>query len=124
MSFFLHFLLSAHVTPSWPSVYIVLFMIGLLTYIVSQQALPPLIISETAFETQTVTQTQTITVPSPASTRLPKPEVVSSLSTSSSPRTTAIDIITDEDDGGDGRKTVTVVRGRPTRRPPSRWLPW
>jgi len=88
------------------------------------KALPPLIISETAFETQTVTQTQTITVPSPASTRLPKPEVVSPLSTSSSPRTTAVDIITEEDDGGDGRKTVTVVRGaRPTRRPPSRWFP-
>lgn len=96
------------------------------------QELPPLIVSETSFETETltVTQVQTVTVPAPANTRLaafPTPEVMSSLpTTASSPRTTAVDIVTDEDvdpsSDGDGPKTVTVVRGaRPTRRP-ARWF--
>lgn len=85
--------------------------------------LPPLIVSEVAYEPQikTVVQTQTITVPPPASTRLvafPTPEAASSSTTASSPRTTVVEFVTDDDD--DYRQTA---RGpRPTRRPPSRWF--
>jgi hypothetical protein len=93
------------------------------------QELPPLVVSEISYETETktVVQTQTITVPAPANTRraeFPTPEAVSSPSTTDIPRTTAVDIITDEDDDSpsEGPKTVTVVRGpRPTRRP-ARWF--
>ncbi|KAF8077939.1 hypothetical protein FPV67DRAFT_1463497 [Lyophyllum atratum] len=89
--------------------------------------LPPLIVSETAYETETKTVVQTVTVPPPANTRLaahPKPEGVTSPSTAGSPRTTAVEIVTEEDDDDvDDRRTRTVVRGpRATRRPPSRWF--
>ncbi|GLB34946.1 hypothetical protein LshimejAT787_0205110 [Lyophyllum shimeji] len=92
--------------------------------------LPPLVVSETAYETETKTviQTQTVTVPPPANTRLaanPKPEGVTSPSTPSSPRTTAVEIVTEEDDDDvdEPRATRTLVRGpRATRRPPSRWF--
>ncbi|KAG6820357.1 hypothetical protein H0H93_001549 [Arthromyces matolae] len=89
--------------------------------------LPPLVVSEIAYETETkiVVQTQTVTVPPPANTRLaanPKPEGVTHPSTASSPKTTAIDIVSEEDED-DPRATRTVVRGpRATRRPPSRWF--
>ncbi|KAG6818108.1 hypothetical protein H0H87_000013 [Tephrocybe sp. NHM501043] len=87
--------------------------------------LPPLVVSEIAYETETkiVVQTQTVTVPPPANTRLaakPKPEGVTSQSTASSPRTTAVEIVSEEDDP---RATRTAARGpRATRRPPSRWF--
>ena len=91
--------------------------------------MPPLVVSETAYETETktVVQTQTVTVPPPANTRLaanPKPEGVTSPSTAGSPRTTAVEVIAeDDDDDMDDRRTRTVVRGpRATRRPPSRWF--
>ncbi|KAJ7449818.1 hypothetical protein FB451DRAFT_1286652 [Mycena latifolia] len=86
--------------------------------------LPPI---ETLFEpeTKTVFQTQTITVPAPANTRRaasPAPQVADPSSTADSPRTTAVEIITEEDDEGDSLKTVTVVRPRSTRRPPRGWF--
>ncbi|RDB21372.1 Phenylalanine--tRNA ligase, mitochondrial [Hypsizygus marmoreus] len=91
--------------------------------------LPPLVVSETAYETETKTviQTQTVTVPPPANTRLaanPKPEGATSTSTAASPRTTAVEVITEEDDDEEPeRQTRTVKRGpRSTRRPPSRWF--
>ncbi|KAJ7709897.1 hypothetical protein B0H17DRAFT_1029673 [Mycena rosella] len=90
---------------------------------VKLQQLPPI---ETFFEpeTKTVFQTQTITVPAPASTRRaasPAPQVADSSSTADSPRTTAVEIVTEEDI--DGPQTVTVVRSpRATRRPPRGWF--
>ncbi|KAG6814349.1 hypothetical protein H0H92_010934 [Tricholoma furcatifolium] len=87
--------------------------------------LPPLVVSEIAYETETkfVVQTQTVTVPPPANTRLaahPKPEGVSSPSTASSPRTTTVEIVSDDEDE---RAARTAARGpRATRRPPSRWF--
>lgn len=97
--------------------------------------LPPMIVSETAYETETktVVQTQTVTVPPPANTRLaaqPKPEGNSSPSTPPIPRTTAVEIVTEEEEDDeeeeeihDRRATRTAVRGpRATRRPPSRWF--
>ncbi|KAG6890688.1 hypothetical protein C0995_005061 [Termitomyces sp. Mi166 len=93
----------------------------------SYHELPPYVLSEIAYETETktVVQTQTVTVPPPANTRLaanPKPEGVTSLSTPSSPKTTAVEIVPEEDED-DYRATRTVVRGpRATRRPPSRWF--
>ncbi|KAJ7452404.1 hypothetical protein B0H11DRAFT_2073264 [Mycena galericulata] len=90
------------------------------------QQLPPI---ETLFEpeTKTVFQTQTITVPAPANTRRaasPAPQVADpSSSTADSPRTTAVEIVTEEDVDEDGLKTVTVVRSpRTTRRPPRGWF--
>jgi len=81
------------------------------------QQLPPII--ELPPETKTVIQTETITVPAPANTRRvasPIPQVDPSTATLDSPRTTAIEFITDED--VDGLKTVTVVRSpKATRRP-------
>ncbi|KAJ7097921.1 hypothetical protein B0H15DRAFT_823290 [Mycena belliarum] len=74
-------------------------------------------------ETKTVFQTQTITVPAPANTRRaasPSPQVADPSSIAESPRTTAVEIITEED--LDGAKTVTVVRPRATRRPPRGWF--
>ncbi|KAF5380816.1 hypothetical protein D9615_003962 [Tricholomella constricta] len=105
----------------------VLFLVPL---VLSYHELPPLVVSETAYETETktVVQTQTVTVPPPANTRLaahPKPEGATSPSTPSSPRTTAVEIVTEEDDDDveDRRATRTVIRGpRATRRPPSRWF--
>ncbi|KAJ6630810.1 hypothetical protein B0H10DRAFT_1983224 [Mycena sp. CBHHK59/15] len=80
------------------------------------QELPPINFEP---ETKTVFQTQTITVPAPANTRRaasPAPAIADSSSIAESPRTTAIDIITEEDAAG--MKTVTVVRSpRATRRP-------
>ncbi|KAJ7632628.1 hypothetical protein FB45DRAFT_912981 [Roridomyces roridus] len=76
---------------------------------------------ETLFEpeTKTVIQTQTITVPAPANTRRaasPEPQLADPTSLIlESPRTTAVEIVTEED--LDGLKTVTVVRPRATRRP-------
>lgn len=92
-----------------------------------------MIVSETSYETETVTkiQTQTITVPAPSNTRLaafPTPDVVSSMSTTPIPRTTAIDIITEDEEfdpslEDEDTRTVTVVRGpRSTRRPPAKWF--
>jgi len=84
----------------------------------SYKELPP-IISEYDYETKTVVQTETITVPSPANTRLaafPTPEAASSTSTSGSPRTTAVEIIADDDH----RKPRTIVRGPP--RVPIGWF--
>ncbi|KAJ6596901.1 hypothetical protein DFH09DRAFT_1133051 [Mycena vulgaris] len=91
------------------------------------QQLPPI---ETFFEpeTKTVFQTQTITVPAPANTRRaasPSPQVADPSATADSPRTTAVEIITEHDIDGDdsnGAKTVTVVRPRATRRPPRGWF--
>lgn len=91
--------------------------------------LPPIVVSETAYETETktVVQTRTVTVPPPANTRLaanPKPEVVTSLSMAAGPRTTAVEVVTEEEaDDMDDIRTRTVVRGpRASRRPPSRWF--
>jgi len=88
--------------------------------------LPPLVISETAYETETktVVQTQTITVPAPAGTRRaasPAPVFIASSSITESPRTTTVEIITEEDEALDSMRTVTVTRGT-TRRPPKRWF--
>ncbi|KAL0946890.1 hypothetical protein HGRIS_013054 [Hohenbuehelia grisea] len=91
------------------------------------QELPPLVISETAYETETktVVQTQTITVPAPAGTRRaasPAPVFVASPSTSDSPRTTTVEIITEEEEEpSDSMRTVTVTRG-PNRRLPKKWF--
>ncbi|KAJ7172466.1 hypothetical protein C8R46DRAFT_1086026 [Mycena filopes] len=88
------------------------------------QQLPP--IETFLAETKTVFQTQTITVPAPANTRRaasPAPQVADPSSTADSPRTTAVEYITEEDvDGLDGLKTVTVVRPRATRRPQRGWF--
>ncbi|KAJ6502542.1 hypothetical protein C8R45DRAFT_976924 [Mycena sanguinolenta] len=87
---------------------------------VKVQHLPPII--EAPPETKTViqTQTQTITVPAPANTRRvasPLPQVEPTSIFVDSPRTTAVEFITEED-VDDGLKTVTVVRSpKPTRRP-------
>lgn len=86
------------------------------------QELPPIVVSEVAYETETKTviQTQIVTVPPPANTRLaafPTPEPASFSTTSGSPRTTAIEIVTEENDE---RKPRTIVRG-PKRGPP-RWF--
>ncbi|KAJ6496685.1 hypothetical protein C8R47DRAFT_1115159 [Mycena vitilis] len=84
------------------------------------QQLPPI----EPTETKTVFQTQTITVPAPANTRRaasPSPQVADPTSTVDSPRTTAVEFISEEDD--EGLKTVTVVRSpRSTRRPPRGWF--
>ncbi|PPR06674.1 hypothetical protein CVT26_001216 [Gymnopilus dilepis] len=85
------------------------------------QELPPIIVSEVAYETQTKTviQTQTVTVPPPANTRLaanPTPEPANPSTTAGGPRTTAIEVITDEDDN---RPVRTVVR---PKRLPTRWF--
>ena len=70
-------------------------------------------------------QTQTVTVPPPANTRLahiPTPEGVSIPSTASAPRTTAVEVVTEEEED-DGVHVRTAVRKpRPTQRPPSRWF--
>ena len=73
----------------------------------------------------TLVQTQTITVPPPANTRLaahPKPEGVASPSTVASPRTTAVEVITEEDVDDVGRTRTMVRKARPAKRPPSRWF--
>lgn len=89
------------------------------------QELPPLVISETQYETETKTVTQTAYVPSPSATRVvafPTPEAVEMFSTTAIPRTTAVEYI-HEDDTYD-EPDVTLVRPRPTaRRPPARWFP-
>jgi len=82
--------------------------------------LPPIVVSELAYETQTrtVVQTQTVTVPPPANTRLaafPTPEPASPSTTPSSPRTTAVEIVTEE---ADDRRPKTVLR----KRTPARWF--
>ncbi|KAJ7046790.1 hypothetical protein C8F04DRAFT_1061766 [Mycena alexandri] len=86
------------------------------------QQLPP--IETFVAETKTVFQTQTITVPAPANTRRaasPAPQVVDPSSTADTPRTTAVEYITEED--VDDLKTVTVVRPpRATRRPQRSWF--
>ncbi|KAF8163309.1 hypothetical protein B0H34DRAFT_694967 [Crassisporium funariophilum] len=82
--------------------------------------LPPIVIDEYAYETKTVVQTQTVTVPPPANTRLaafPTPEAASSSSTAASPRTTAMEVVTEETDG---RKPRTIIRG--PQRVPTRWF--
>ncbi|KAJ7273721.1 hypothetical protein B0H12DRAFT_1090792 [Mycena haematopus] len=83
---------------------------------VKVQHLPPI---DSPPETKTVIQTQTITVPAPANTRRvasPLPQVEPSSVVVDSPRTTAVEFITDED--VEGLKTVTVVRSpKATRRP-------
>ncbi|KAJ7155958.1 hypothetical protein C8R43DRAFT_998478 [Mycena crocata] len=70
-------------------------------------------------EIKTVFQTQTITVPAPANTRRaasPVAQVADPSLSTDIPRTTAVEIVTEED--ADGLKTVTVVRSpRATRRP-------
>lgn len=84
------------------------------------QELPPIVVSEVAYEPQikTVVQTQTVTVPPPANTRLaafPTPEPASPSTSASSPRTTAVEIITEE---VDDRKPKTILR----KRSPTRWF--
>jgi len=82
--------------------------------------LPPIVVSEYGYETKTVVQTQTVTVPPPANTRLaafPTPEAASSSSTVGSPRTTAVEVITEDIDN---RKARTIVRGPP--RLPAGWF--
>jgi hypothetical protein len=86
------------------------------------QELPPLIVSEVSYETQTktVVQTQTITVPPPANTRLaafPTPEAGSPSTSAGGPRTTAYEVVTEERDND---KPRTVVRG--PKRLPTRWF--
>ncbi|KAF7294924.1 Phenylalanyl-tRNA synthetase [Mycena indigotica] len=71
-------------------------------------------------ETKTVVQTQTVTVPAPANTRRaspPTPQVADSSFKTDSPRTTAIEFITEDD-----LKTVVVRSPKPTRRPPRGWF--
>ncbi|TFK76434.1 hypothetical protein BDN72DRAFT_831009 [Pluteus cervinus] len=86
-----------------------------------------MIVAETAFETETktVVQTQFVTVPPPANTRLaafPTPEVFGGTPTPSAPRTTSVEIITEEEDDDEYEvQTVKVARARPTRRPASSW---
>lgn len=85
------------------------------------QELPPIIVSEVAYETQTKTviQTQTVTVPPPANTRLaanPTPEAGSPSTSAGGPRTTAVEVITEE---ADSRPPRTVVR---PKRLPTRWF--
>lgn len=84
--------------------------------------LPPIVVSEVAYETQTktVVQTQTVTVPPPANTRLaafPTPEPANPSTTPSSPRTTAVEIFEEADD----HRPKTVLRG-PPKRVPARWF--
>jgi len=88
------------------------------------QQLPPI---ETLFEpeTKTVVQTETITVPAPANTRRaasPAPQVADPSSIPDSPRTTAVEIVTEHDIDDDGLKTVTVVRPPRTARRPRGWF--
>ena len=83
----------------------------------------PAVIAETQYETETKIVVQTVTVPPPANTRLappPYPESASSLSTASSPRTTAVLEMVEDDEGEDPRSN----RGSRTLRkpPPARWL--
>ncbi|KAJ3732986.1 hypothetical protein DFJ43DRAFT_1070570 [Lentinula guzmanii] len=84
------------------------------------QELPPLVISETQYATETKTVTQTSYVPSPSATRVvafPTPEAVEMLPTTSIPRTTAVEYITEEEE-------PIMVRARPTaRRAPAKWFP-
>ncbi|KAJ7219282.1 hypothetical protein GGX14DRAFT_435516 [Mycena pura] len=75
-------------------------------------------------ETKTVIQTQTITVPAPANTRRahsPTPQAGDPSSIAESPRTTAVEIVTEHDDDGDNLKTVTI-RPKATRKPPRGWF--
>ncbi|KAJ8521641.1 hypothetical protein ONZ45_g1704 [Pleurotus djamor] len=99
------------------------------------QELPPLVISETSYETETktVVETQFVTVPAPANTRRaasPTPVVIPSPTSSSSPKTTAVEIVTEEIPAEEEEeelpmRTVTVKRGGPgvRRAPPKRWFP-
>jgi hypothetical protein len=85
--------------------------------------IPPVVVSEISYETVT----QTVTVPPPANTRLaahPKPEGVTSPSTPSSPRTTAVEVFADEDDEEEPVPRQVHRKARPTARapPPSRWF--
>jgi len=85
--------------------------------------LPPIVVSEVAYETETkiIVQTQTVTVPPPANTRLaafPTPEPANPSTSASSPRTTAIEIVTEE---ADDRRPKTILRG-PLKRLPPRWF--
>jgi hypothetical protein len=74
----------------------------------------------------TLVETQFVTVPPPAPTRLaayPSPEKGDQMPTTASPRTTAVEIITEEEEEEEEYDTpVTVVRPRPTRRPPAGWF--
>ena len=87
---------------------------------VTYQELPPLVISEVQYETETKTVTQTSYVPSPSATRVvafPTPEAVEMPPTTSIPRTTAVEYITEED-------VPVMVRARPTaRQAPAKWFP-
>ncbi|KAK7014858.1 Phenylalanyl-tRNA synthetase [Favolaschia claudopus] len=82
--------------------------------------LPPI---ELPIETKTIVQT--VTVPAPANTRraaFPSPQPADPSSIAESPRTTAVEIIT-EQDVDDGLKTVTVVRSpKAARRPARGWF--
>ncbi|KAK7467147.1 hypothetical protein VKT23_004206 [Stygiomarasmius scandens] len=95
-----------------------------------QEPAPPLVVSEVQYETEIHTVTETVHVPSPASTRpvaFPTPEVVQSYSTTFIPKTTAVEIITEEE-VEEEEEEVPVPRPRPVRRPPAGagpgWLRW
>jgi len=89
-----------------------------------------MIVSETQYETEirTVVATETVTLPAPAHTRLagPIPESFNSYSTEYAPRTTAVEVITEEEDEYDyeyEEEPVRVARARPTARraPAAAW---
>jgi len=82
--------------------------------------LPPIFVSEVAYE-QTKTVFETVTVPTPAPTRraaFPSPEPANPLTTGLSPRTTSVEIVTEE---ADDRRPRTILRG-PPKRNPARWF--
>jgi len=92
--------------------------------------LPPLVVAETEFRTVTFTQTmpaETVTVPPPANTRFaafPTPQVVSVSLSTAIPRTTSVEMITEEETfGGPGEEEYVYeeeeeveVDGIPTSR--------
>ncbi|KAF9532993.1 hypothetical protein CPB83DRAFT_806692 [Crepidotus variabilis] len=88
------------------------------------QELPPIVVSEVYEpEIKTVIQTQTVTVPPPANTRkvaFPTPNPASPSTSASSPKTTAIEVITEE---VEDRKPKPAFRGPPKRGGPAKWIP-
>jgi hypothetical protein len=89
--------------------------------------LPPLVVSEVSYETetQTVTKTQLVTVPPPAQTRLaafPSPVVSPSHSTTDSPRTTAVEIVVEREEEPEPLRRSVSRGAPPIRKPPAKWF--